>query len=56
MVLYAVETSIVITDIDKLNFEINLNESFRHINLWFSANLLTLNFQKTRYLEFQCMN
>jgi hypothetical protein len=56
MVLYADDTSIMITDTDKLNFEINLNHTFRHINIWFNANLLTLNFQKTQYLEFRCMN
>jgi hypothetical protein len=56
MVLYADETSSIITDTDKLRFEINLNEIFRHINLWFNANLLTLNFQKTQYLEFRCVN
>jgi hypothetical protein len=30
MVLYADDTSIIITDTDKLNFEINLNQTFRH--------------------------
>jgi hypothetical protein len=53
MVLYADDSSIIITNTDKLNFEINLNQTFRHINLWFNANL---NFQKTQYLEFRCMN
>jgi hypothetical protein len=33
VVLYADDTSIIITDIDKLNFEINLNQTFKHINL-----------------------
>jgi hypothetical protein len=56
MVLYADDTSIIITDTNKLNFEINLKQTFRYINVWFNANLLTLNFQKTQYLEFRCMN
>jgi hypothetical protein len=56
MVLYADETRIVITDTDKLNFEIILNQTYRYINLWFNAYLLTLNVQKTQYLEFRCMN
>jgi hypothetical protein len=56
MVLYAHDTSIIITDTDKLNFEINLKHTFRHINMWFNDNSLTLNFQKIQYLEFWCMN
>jgi hypothetical protein len=56
MVLYADDTSIIITDTDKLDFEINLNQTFRHIYLWFNDNILTLNFQKTQYLKFRCMN
>jgi hypothetical protein len=47
MVLHADDTSIIITDTDKLDFEIDLNQTFRHIHLWFNANILTLNFQET---------
>jgi hypothetical protein len=56
MVLYADDTSIIITDTNKLNFEINLNQTFRDINTWFNVNLLTLNFNKTQYLEFRTKN
>jgi hypothetical protein len=31
----------------------NLNRTFGGINTWFNANLLTLNFQKTQYMEFR---
>jgi hypothetical protein len=40
MVLYSDDTSIIITDTNKLNFKINLNQTFRDINIWFNANLL----------------
>jgi hypothetical protein len=43
MVLYADDTSIIITDRNKSDFKINLNQTFKKINMWFSTNLLTLN-------------
>jgi hypothetical protein len=46
MVLFADDTSIIITDSNKWNFKINLNQTFNKINTWFNANLLTLNFKK----------
>jgi hypothetical protein len=51
MVLYADDTSIIITDRDKSNFTMNLNCSFKKINTWFSTNLLILNLKKTQYLK-----
>jgi hypothetical protein len=56
MVLFADDTSIIITDTNKLNFERNLNQTFRDINTWFNVNLLTLNYNKTQYVEFRPMN
>jgi hypothetical protein len=56
MVLYADDTSIIITDTNKLNFNINLNQTFKDINIWLNANLLTLNFNETQYLEFRSTN
>jgi hypothetical protein len=56
MVLYADDTSIIITDSNKLNFETNLNRTFNKVNTWFNANFLTLNFRKTQYLEFRSRN
>jgi hypothetical protein len=46
MVLYADDTSIIITERDKTNF-LNLNRTFKKINTWFSTQLLTLNLKKT---------
>jgi hypothetical protein len=56
MVLYADDTSIVITDTNIHNFRIDLNRTFSEINTWFKANLLTLNFKKTQYIEFRTRN
>jgi hypothetical protein len=49
-------TSIIITDTNKLNFKMNLNQTFKDINTWFNVNLLTLNFNKTQYAEFKSKN
>jgi hypothetical protein len=56
MILFADDTSIIVTDTIKSNFERNLNQTFKDINTWFNANSLTLNFNKTQYVEFQPMN
>jgi hypothetical protein len=53
MVLYAGDTSIIITDTNNLNFETDLNQTFKDINIWLNDNLLILNFNKTQYLEFR---
>jgi hypothetical protein len=53
MVLYADDTSIIITESNEPKFKVNLDRTFNKINTWFNANLLTLNFQKTQYLEFR---
>jgi hypothetical protein len=37
MVLFADDTSIIITDTNKLDFSININQTFRDINTWFKV-------------------
>jgi hypothetical protein len=56
MVLFADDTRNIITDRNKLDFNININETFQDMNTWFNVNLLTLNFNKTQYLEFGTKN
>jgi len=56
MVLFMDDTSIIITDTNKLDFNINVNQTFQDINTWFNVNLLTLNFNKTQYLELRTKN
>ena len=47
IVLFAEDTSIIITDSNKLDFNTNINQTFQDINIWFKVNLPTLNFSKT---------
>jgi len=56
MALFADDTSIIITDTIRSDFNINANQTFQDINTWFKVNLLTLNLNKTQYLEFGTKN
>jgi len=56
MVLFADNTSLLITDSNDLDFNININQSFHNIISWFNSNLLILNFNKTHYMEFGTKN
>jgi hypothetical protein len=42
MVLFVDDTSIIITDSNRQDFNINANQMFQDINIWFNVNLLTL--------------
>ena len=53
MVLFAEDTSLLITYSNDLYFNININQYFRNIISWFNSNLLILNFNKTYYVEFR---
>ncbi len=55
MVLYADDTSFIITDKKSENFNSHANMIFNNINIWFRNNLLHLNLSKTHYLEFRNM-
>jgi hypothetical protein len=55
-VLFSDDTSIIITNINKLQFGINFNKTLKDIDAWFNANLLSLNFQKSQYVEFRSIN
>jgi len=56
MVLFADDTSIIITDTNRRDFNVNANQTFQDINTWFKVNLLTLNLNKTQYLGFRTKN
>jgi hypothetical protein len=56
MVLFTDDTSIIITDSNRHDFNINTNQMFQDVNTWFNIKLLTLNFNKTKYLEFKSKN
>jgi hypothetical protein len=53
IVLFADDTSILITDKKTPDFNRNINQTFYDFNTWFKENLLTLNVSKTQYIEFK---
>ena len=55
-VLFADDTSVIITSSDPLNFRANLNKITHDINEWFETNLLSLNLDKTHYIQFVTKN
>ena len=52
VVLYADDTSVIITEPSPTSFKLHLNSLIDDINTWFKCNMLTLNLDKTQYLEF----
>jgi len=52
LVLYADNTSFIITNPSPIEFANKLNKIFADVNKWFRNNLLFLTFDKTTYLQF----
>jgi hypothetical protein len=50
VVLYADDTSIIITSFNPTNFTNSANKILLDINKWFTTNLLSLNADKTQYI------
>jgi len=56
LVLYADDTSFIITNPSPIELASKLNKVFANINEWFRNNLLFLNFNKITYLLFRTKN
>jgi hypothetical protein len=56
IVLFADDTSIIVTHTNKLDFKTNLNQTLKDIDTWFNANLLALNLNKSQYIDFHSRN
>jgi hypothetical protein len=55
-ILFAYDTSILITSPNKNNFQIKITAAFNFINEWLNTNLLSINFNKTHYVQFTTKN
>jgi len=51
MIFFADDTSILVTNPNKIDFNININQIFLDINTWFKDNLFSLNFNKNPLLR-----
>jgi hypothetical protein len=56
VILFADDTSVIINEPCLTDFESNLNIVFSIINKWFNSNLLSLNLDKTYYMQFITKN
>ena len=56
IVLFADDTSILVSDSNNADFNTNINQSLTSLITWFNSNLLTLNLIKTHYIEFRTKN
>jgi hypothetical protein len=55
-VLFADDTSIIVSDPNLVNYKNDLISSFRQLNEWFDINFLSLNYNKTQYVHFRTFN
>ena len=53
ILLYADDTSIIVTSSNLENFETKINKIFGDINNWIKVNQLTLNYNKTNYCYYK---
>ena len=51
-VLFADDTSMIITNPDLMEFTNSINENSIKLNRWFKSNSLSLNIDKTQFLQF----
>ena len=52
ILLYADDTSVIVTSPNLAHYENQINEIFKEVNYWFKLNQLKLNYNKTHYLQF----
>ena len=55
-ILFADDTSILITSPNKNHLQIKITAAFNFINEWLNINLLSINFNKTHYIKFTTEN
>ena len=55
-ILFADDTSVIISNPDPFVFQNGLKEVFEQLNRWFNTNLLFLNFSKTEFIKFKTKN
>ena len=51
IVLFADDTSLIISNPDPIKFRDDVNKILQHIQEWFNANLMSLNWEKTHFMH-----
>ena len=54
-VLFSDDTSLIISNYNYLEYRNNIITAFVQLSEWFNANLLTLNYNKTQYIQCPAM-
>ena len=52
-ILFADDASILITSQNNIQFKSDLNVIFGQLSMWFKANLLSLNFDKIYFIQYE---
>jgi len=52
IVLFAHDTSLIVSNLDSIKFRDDANKILQHIQEWFNANLISLNWEKTHFMHF----
>jgi len=55
-VLFADDTSLIVTHSNQANFSRDVASAFNKLNNWFAANFLSINLNKTQYVQFMAKN
>jgi hypothetical protein len=55
-ILFADDTSVIVTSPNPKDFQTNMVTAFNNVNKWFKANLLSINVDKTRHIQFKTKN
>jgi hypothetical protein len=55
-VLFANDTSLIVSHLNHTDFSNDITSVFNQLNKWFAANLLSLNLEKTQYVQFMTKN
>jgi hypothetical protein len=56
IVLFANDTSLIISNPDPIKFKDDANKILQHIQEWFNTNLISLNWEKTHFMHFTTKN
>jgi hypothetical protein len=55
-VIFSDDTSIIVSNSNLVEFKNNLISAFQQLNAWFIINLLSLNYNKTQFIQFTTTN
>ena len=56
IVLFADDTSLIISNPDPINFRDDANKILQHVQEWFNANFMSLNWEKTHFMHITTKN